>query len=64
MSLKLMTCYLFSGTAQIRQKGVLIRTFSWRRCLRSFNSRYVRLDRTGVLKGFMIFLIATGDAVS
>lgn len=35
-------------------------TFSWRRCFRSFNSRYVRLDRTGVEKGFMIFLTATG----
>ena len=65
MSLKLMTCYLFSETAlRSVQKGVLVLTFSWRRCLRSFNSRYVRLDRTGVLNGFMIFLIATGDAVS
>jgi hypothetical protein len=64
MSLKLMTCYLFSETAHWIKKAVQARTFSWRRCLRSFNSRYVRLDRTGVLKGFMIFLIATGDAVS
>ena len=64
MSLKLMTCLLFSETAHGRQRGVPVRTFSWRKCLRSFNSRYVRLDRTGVLKGFMIFLIATGDAVS
>ena len=39
-------------------------TFSCRRCLRSFSSRYVRLDRTGVLKGFMIFLIATAWLVS
>lgn len=39
-------------------------TFSWRRCLSSFSSRYVRLDRTGVLNGFMIFLTATGDPVS
>ena len=64
MSLKLMTCLLFSEAAPVRQKGVPFRTFSWRRCLSSFNSRYVRLDRTGVLNGFMIFLIATGDAVS
>jgi len=34
-------------------------TFSCRRCLRSLSSRYVRLDRTGVEKGFMIFLMAT-----
>lgn len=40
------------------------RTFSWRRCFRSFNSRYVLFDRTGVLKGFMIFLMATDWAVN
>ena len=34
-------------------------TFSCLRCLRSFSSRYVRFARTGVLKGFMIFLMAT-----
>ena len=39
-------------------------TFSWRRCFRSFSSRYVRLERTGVLKGFMIFLMATAWLVS
>jgi len=40
------------------------RTFSWRKCLSNFSSRYVRLDKTGVLNGFIIFLIATGEAVS
>jgi hypothetical protein len=64
MSLKLMTCCLFSETVHAVKKAVPARTFSWRKCFRSFNSRYVRLDRTGVLNGFMIFLIATGDAVS
>lgn len=39
-------------------------TFSCLRCLSSFNSRYVRLARTGVLKGFMIFLTATFWLVS
>jgi hypothetical protein len=39
-------------------------TFSCRRCLSSFSSRYVRLARTGVLKGFMIFLMATFWLVS
>lgn len=39
-------------------------TFSWRKCFNNFNSRYVRLDSTGVLKGFMIFLTATGDPVN
>jgi len=34
-------------------------TFSCRKCLSSLSSRYVRFDRTGVEKGFMIFLIAT-----
>lgn len=44
--------------------AVYHRTFSWRRCFRSFSSRYVRLERTGVLKGFMIFLTATAEPVS
>ena len=35
------------------------RTFSCLRCFRSFSSRYVRLARTGVLKGFIIFFTAT-----
>lgn len=39
-------------------------TFSCRRCLSSFSSRYVRLASTGVLKGFMIFLTATFWLVS
>jgi hypothetical protein len=39
-------------------------TFSCRRCLSSFSSRYVRFDRTGVLKGFIIFLMATAWLVS
>lgn len=34
-------------------------TFSCLRCFKSFNSRYVLLLRTGVEKGFMIFLMAT-----
>jgi hypothetical protein len=33
-------------------------------CLSSLSSRYVRLASTGVLNGFMIFLIATLVAVS
>lgn len=36
-----------------------IATFSCLRCLSNLSSRYVRLDRTGVLNGFMIFLTAT-----
>ncbi len=39
-------------------------TFSCCMCFSSFNSRYVRLLRTGVLNGFMIFLIATGCCVN
>lgn len=39
-------------------------TFSCRKCFSSLSSRYVRLDRTGVLKGFMIFLTATACPVS
>ena len=42
--------------------GIL--TFSCCMCFSNFNSRYVRLLRTGVLNGFMIFLIATGCCVS
>jgi hypothetical protein len=40
------------------------RTFSCWICFNSFSSRYVRLLRTGVLNGFMIFLMATDDPVS
>jgi hypothetical protein len=39
-------------------------TFSCRMCLSSLSSLYVRLLKTGVLKGFMIFLIATEAPVS
>ncbi len=35
------------------------RTFSCLRCLSSLSSRYVLLLRTGVEKGFIIFLMAT-----
>lgn len=45
-------------------RGSDVPTFSCFRCLRSFNSRYVRLERTGVLNGFMIFLMATAWLVS
>jgi hypothetical protein len=41
-----------------------VRTFSCLRCFSSFSSRYVRFDKTGVLKGFIIFLIATCCPVS
>lgn len=34
-------------------------TFSCLKCFNSFNSRYVLLLKTGVEKGFMIFLMAT-----
>jgi hypothetical protein len=37
-----------------------VMTFSCRRCLSSLSSLYVRLARTGVEKGFIIFLTATG----
>lgn len=39
-------------------------TFSCCMCFNSLSSRYVRLLSTGVLKGFMIFLIATEEPVS
>ena len=41
-----------------------VMTFSCRRCLSSLSSRYVLFARTGVEKGFMIFLTATGCWVS
>ena len=34
-------------------------TFSCFKCFNSFSSLYVLFDKTGVLKGFMIFLTAT-----
>jgi hypothetical protein len=61
MSLKLMTCCRVRG-AQFAASGLL--TFSCFRCFRSFSSRYVRLESTGVLNGFIIFLIATAWLVS
>ena len=39
-------------------------TFSCCMFFNSLSSRYVRLLKTGVLKGFMIFLIATEEPVS
>lgn len=39
-------------------------TFSCFKCFRSFSSRYVRLESTGVEKGFIIFLTATACPVS
>ena len=39
-------------------------TFSCLRCFNSFSSLYVLLASTGVLKGFMIFLMATFWLVS
>jgi hypothetical protein len=41
-----------------------MQTFSCRICLRSFSSRYVLLESTGVLKGFIIFFTATDCPVS
>ena len=38
--------------------------FSCLRCFNSFNSLYVRLLKTGVEKGFMIFLTATAEPES
>lgn len=35
------------------------RMFSCARCFSNFSSRYVRFDRTGLVKGFTTFLIAT-----
>ena len=63
ISLKLMTWYSVRNDADSLGMGSDL-TFSCRKCFRSFNSRYVRLERTGVLKGFMIFLIATAWLVS
>ncbi len=40
------------------------RTFSCLMCFKSFNSRYVLLLKTGVLKGFMIFFTATDAPVN
>lgn len=58
MSLREMTCSESEQTG-LERKGQLQHTFSCFKCLSSFSSRYVLFDRTGVLKGFMIFLTAT-----
>lgn len=64
MSLREMTCrQLRLAFGHCYQRHVCA-TFSCRRCLSSLSSRYVRLARTGVLKGFMIFLTATFWLVS
>ena len=39
-------------------------TFSCRRCFKSFSSRYVRFESTGVLKGLTIFFTATAEPVN
>lgn len=62
MSLSEMTCKL--DQLVHAHRGVDQPTFSWRKCFRSFNSRYVRLDSTGVEKGFMIFFTATACPVN
>lgn len=68
MSLKLMIYRSFSMGSivpeQIAAQRMGPRTFSCLRCLSSFNSRYVRFDKTGVLKGFIIFFTATACPVS
>lgn len=53
-----------TSTVNDRSLAQVEPTFSCRRCFSSFNSRYVRFDRTGVLNGFMIFLTATGWPVN
>lgn len=62
MSLSEMTCNFHQLVHLDRRADH--RTFSCRRCLSSFSSRYVRLDSTGVEKGFMIFFTATACPVS
>jgi hypothetical protein len=61
ISLKLM---IWAALGSASGGSYCMPTFSCRRCFKSFSSRYVRFDRTGVLKGFMIFLIATAWLVS
>ena len=62
MSLKLMICHPSESPCHSRRCQVP--TFSCLKCFSSFSSRYVRLASTGVLKGFMIFLMATFWLVS
>ena len=47
-----------------KRENTTQRTFSCWICFNTFNSRYVLLARTGVLKGFMIFFTATEVPVS
>jgi hypothetical protein len=63
ISLSEITCYT-SETIQFNTPEVWKLTFSCLRCFKSFNSLYVLFDKTGVLKGFMIFLTATFCPVS
>lgn len=62
MSLKLMICHPSESPCHSRRCQVP--TFSCLKCFSSFSSRYVRFERTGVLKGFMIFFMATAWLVS
>jgi hypothetical protein len=62
MSLKLMICQ--SSGMPPQGLRCYMPTFSCLRCFSSFSSLYVRFERTGVLKGFMIFLMATAWLVS
>lgn len=61
-SLRLM---IYSASDEMQEERVAREpTFSCCMCFKSLSSRYVRLLRTGVLKGFIIFLIATEEPVS
>ena len=68
MSLRLMICRVQSFRRQmdnvvaVEQESTL--TFSCRRCFKSFSSRYVRFESTGVLKGLTIFFTATAEPVN
>ena len=68
MSLRLMICRGPSFRRQMdhlrphEQEPPL--TFSCRRCFKSFSSRYVRFESTGVLKGLTIFFTATAEPVN
>jgi hypothetical protein len=57
-------CSAVSYTSRRALSGCGRPTFSCFRCLSSFSSRYVLLASTGVLKGFIIFLMATLALVS
>lgn len=68
ISLSEMTCYPAVSPCVLTRPAHLPEwcapTFSCFKCFKSFNSRYVRFDKTGVLKGFIIFLTATFCPVS